>query len=73
MDTKELLLQELENRMTAKELKLFRLLSEKDDTGVLARQFLGIVHVLNDPLNPDRYAQAANSIRGIADRNVPTN
>ncbi len=52
---------------TPKERKLYELLSNRDETGQLPRMFEGAVKVLSDSRNPDRFSQAANTIRGIAD------
>lgn len=52
---------------TPKEKKLFELLVKRDETGKLARMLHGAVKVMKDPDNPVRFAQAANTIRGIAD------
>lgn len=52
---------------TPKEKKLFELLAKRDDTGKLARMLHGAVKVMKDPDNPVRFAQAANTIRGIAE------
>lgn len=53
---------------TEKEKYLLRLLTEYDETGQLPKMLIGIVRVLNDTENPIRYAQAANTIRGMADK-----
>jgi hypothetical protein len=52
---------------TPKEKKLFELLVKRDETGKLARMLQGAVKVMKDPDNPVRFAQAANTIRGIAE------
>ena len=49
-----------------RERRLYELLGRKDQK--LASKLEGIVRVLADSGNPDRFAQAANSIRGIADK-----
>ncbi len=55
-------------KFTDKEKKLYELLIEWDDTGTLPRMLEGIIRVLNDFENPIRFSQAANSIRGLADK-----
>lgn len=52
---------------TPKEKKLFELLIKRDETRKLARMLHGAVKVMKDPDNPVRFAQAANTIRGIAE------
>ncbi len=68
----ELILKNLKNdnslKITDKEMKLYQLLIEWDDTGTLPRMLEGIIRVLNDVENPIRFSQAANSIRGLADK-----
>ncbi len=68
----ELNLEKLKNvnslKITGKEKKLYELLIEWDDTGTLPRMLEGIIRVLNDVENPIRFSQAANSIRGLADK-----
>jgi hypothetical protein len=50
-----------------KERKLYELLIKRDETGKLPRMLRGAVKVLSDLDNPVRFAQAANTIRSIAD------
>ena len=49
-----------------KERKLYELLVKRDDTRRLPRMLHGAVKVLQDLSNPVRFAQAANTIRSIA-------
>ena len=50
-----------------KERKLYELLVKRDETGKLSRMLHGAVRVLRDLDNPVRFAQAATTIRSIAD------
>jgi hypothetical protein len=54
-------------RFTDKELKVYKLLCNYDETGKFSKVFDGIFRTLNDRNNPARFLQASNSIRWIAD------
>lgn len=58
---------------TPKELSLRELLSKRDETGKLSKMLESIIKVLRDIDNPMRCAQAANTIRCIADKLINRN